>query len=301
MNAAVQNNTKACIFCGTPLSSVNRAKEHVIAQTLLDKFDILQVEFAHSHLQSSLGGWDGLQVTPPALARKFIYNKFLCGRVCGKCNHGWMSNLDNQVAPILLRLAKSNQRIGHLPEEERSVLANWATKTAMVLSDTVQPGFGAIPRRHASTFHQGGVFPDLFAVLAAKLSDAAEGFRFSFCSTWLVEAQSSAFGELSFGHAGAYKVFMQIKNIMFLVCFYPVYHATFLLAKRDATLLASTWPKMRYSPASPSTFTEIMRFAMAASIRLPSEKEALYPPAAATCYCGSGKLFGACCERLQRR
>jgi hypothetical protein len=296
MNITGSKRQKTCLFCRKPLSSANRAREHVVARTLLDKLDILQVELSHSHLQSSHDGWEGLQLTPPETERRFIYDQFLCGRVCGLCNHGWMSDLDGRFAPLLLDLARSKWRIAHLSKGQNRLIAKWAAKTAMVLSETVQPGVGAIPRRHASIFHRGAAFPDSFIVLAARSSDEAQGFRFSFCSTWMVEAAHDSINQPRLGHTGAYKVFMQIKNVMFLVCHYPVHHAEFLLAKRGAFVLASTLSKARRSLILPEELPETFRFAMSVAVRLPTERLARNPPTFATCYCGSGDAFEDCCK-----
>ncbi|NJO33214.1 MAG: hypothetical protein HC869_08755 [Rhodospirillales bacterium] len=230
------------------------------------------------------------------MERKLIYDQFLCGAICGTCNHGWMSQLDAQFTQFLEVLSSPARPLSSLTDAQKSLAAHWATKTAMVLSDTIQPAIAAIPGRHASHYFSTKEFPDSFIILAARSDDTAAGFRFSFCPSWVVEADESSGDCPQIGYNGAYKVFMQLRDIMFLVCHYPVFHAKFLLAENSALVLASTPLHVSSAPSLPDTLPGPFAFSMAVAVRLPALEKALNPPASSTCYCGSGETFGSCCR-----
>src|SRR5882672_159987 len=92
---------KTCLFCSNPLQSKGagknaKAHEHVIP------------EWLQEHL-----GIPGNPVTPMLLrtdtrqildTRQHVMGAFKAGNVCYFCNHGWMSDLEQEVKPTLLRL-----------------------------------------------------------------------------------------------------------------------------------------------------------------------------------------------------
>jgi hypothetical protein len=50
--------------------------------------------------------------------------------VCGECNNGWMSRLQNRAKPILLPLILGEK--AQLRRTAQTLIASWATMTAMV-------------------------------------------------------------------------------------------------------------------------------------------------------------------------
>ena len=57
---------------------------------------------------------------------------FTSRAVCRSCNNGWMSALENSVKPMLWPMFFPGRRT-ELRKEEKTLLATWAVKTAMVL------------------------------------------------------------------------------------------------------------------------------------------------------------------------
>jgi hypothetical protein len=55
---------------------------------------------------------------------------FKTGDVCGECNNGWMSQLEDRVRPI----PTAEKRTGRLTPDEAGALAPWLVKTAAVLN-----------------------------------------------------------------------------------------------------------------------------------------------------------------------
>jgi hypothetical protein len=60
-------------------------------------------------------------------------DSFLAGAVCGRCNNGWMSRLESTAKPLILDLAGGRKRAVDLTNEEATVVAKWALKTAYAL------------------------------------------------------------------------------------------------------------------------------------------------------------------------
>lgn len=56
----------------------------------------------------------------------------LFGKVCRECNGGWMSQLESKVIPIIKALLETPRSKSSLSQEEASVLAVWAFKTAII-------------------------------------------------------------------------------------------------------------------------------------------------------------------------
>lgn len=56
---------------------------------------------------------------------------FTTSRVCGRCNNGWLSGLENDSKPVLARLVLGSDVDLGTPEQE--LLATWSYKTALML------------------------------------------------------------------------------------------------------------------------------------------------------------------------
>jgi hypothetical protein len=61
--------------------------------------------------------------------------------VCGKCNHGWMGNLEGRNIPIIGSMFQDLTL--HLERDQQTIVAQWVTKTAMVL-DSSRPRVGGV-------------------------------------------------------------------------------------------------------------------------------------------------------------
>jgi hypothetical protein len=58
-------------------------------------------------------------------------------RVCGECNNGWMSRLENRAKPVIDSLI--DDRLDALHLKSMQSIAAWAVKTAMVLESALPP------------------------------------------------------------------------------------------------------------------------------------------------------------------
>jgi hypothetical protein len=76
------------------------------------------------------------------------------GAVCGKCNNGWMSDLESQAKPYLEAMLHGRGRDLH--EGGLRTLATWALKTSMMVEQTLGPKRRAIPAgEYAHLFEYG--------------------------------------------------------------------------------------------------------------------------------------------------
>ena len=116
-----------CLACGP--TSNPASKEHVFSKWLLKELELLDAPIA---LYRTLPDGSSTQVRVPIRLDSFRLN-----RVCELCNNGWMSQLEDAVKPILLRLIRGEGTLAALVEEERQILAKWAGKTAIIESYAV--------------------------------------------------------------------------------------------------------------------------------------------------------------------
>jgi hypothetical protein len=92
----------------------------------------------------------------------------LVKRVCGDCNNGWMSRLENDAKPILESILDDKLDVLNVPAQ--CTLALWAVKTAMVLEtiDANQTWFYSENERRLMRVLQ--VIPQRTSVWIAKCS-----------------------------------------------------------------------------------------------------------------------------------
>jgi hypothetical protein len=70
-------------------------------------------------------------------------------QVCGQCNGGWMSRLEQEVRPVLDRIRTGANEATYLSAPDARVLAHWATKTAWMAELASSTRQGSTVRRSA--------------------------------------------------------------------------------------------------------------------------------------------------------
>ncbi len=119
------NPPRLCIFCGgTPIS-----KEHVWADWMRPYLPRGQ---GRQLIQE--GQFDNMSLTvrPGPLNVKGDARSQKLKVVCGSCNSGWMSILQNTAKPVLLPLLTREH--GAIAADEREILAKWTTMFTFVYS-----------------------------------------------------------------------------------------------------------------------------------------------------------------------
>lgn len=129
--------TDCCQFCGRPWTPglVSRSDEHVLAQW------IRRLEENHPPEQRSFSTGFELneasnelvQVQPEIVLRRAALLTLKTRQVCKDCNEGWMSDLEEEVKPVILKLVKSASAgiAIVLNRETMRQFAIWAQKTAL--------------------------------------------------------------------------------------------------------------------------------------------------------------------------
>jgi hypothetical protein len=143
---------RKCIFCGELLTG-NREKEHIIPRWLLEHMGIRDTELFLAVAKS-----DDNTIME---SRTQAADEFVEGRVCGGCNSGWMSKLENESKGLLISLIEGTSS---LLDEIQSVAENQLWPTGFSLSDDVRE----ILRSQVS-FFLTGLSGDEFAGWAALL------------------------------------------------------------------------------------------------------------------------------------
>jgi hypothetical protein len=72
------------------------------------------------------------------------------GRVCGKCNGSWMSDLEAQASPLLSPLIEGKE--AHLTVADQIFISKWITKT-MLMCQFLNTNDETIPNSEYSDFH----------------------------------------------------------------------------------------------------------------------------------------------------
>ncbi|MEY9883937.1 hypothetical protein [Bradyrhizobium sp. USDA 329] len=88
------------------------------------------------------------------------------GRVCGECNNGWMSDLQNAAKPLITELLSGKWR--DFSSDEQETLAAWATMFTMVV-EYKDPATVAISQEHRSEFCKSRKPPKLFKIWMGRL------------------------------------------------------------------------------------------------------------------------------------
>lgn len=115
-----------CLFCTEPLTRARTTREHVIPQWLLRELRI-------SDQMVSPAGW---QRGKAATRRRHPWSRLVISDVCGNCNSGWLSRLEDEVKPLVTAFAHGDGGMRALAERESLTLARWATKTAFLIQRT---------------------------------------------------------------------------------------------------------------------------------------------------------------------
>jgi hypothetical protein len=111
-----------CIFCG----ATGVTKAHVFAKSWTNLFDepndTLEHEVVHRH-------------TDPKTGEEQVFKRsktfaLISRKVCGSCNSGWLSQLEERVRPLMACFA-SNTPV-KLDAEEQAELALWSVTAALI-------------------------------------------------------------------------------------------------------------------------------------------------------------------------
>ena len=111
---------RVCLFCANPAGN----KEHAWPRWLISSVG--------TDRRSPTEYWNTLTAPP----KRWHGPEFTTRQVCERCNNGWMSELESAVRATMGSLV--NDLSIRLDEEQQRLLAQWTTKTAMVIEGAKQ-------------------------------------------------------------------------------------------------------------------------------------------------------------------
>jgi hypothetical protein len=210
---------KKCLFCCANLVSASNnpqrgTREHIFPKWLLEEEDAKKHPISFSHLEMVRKDGHSLQLTPPEPHRRLALNSFLLGNVCGSCNNGWMSTLENDVKNDLIALV----RVSGTTIRDRKKLAIWCVKTAFTLSEYLQPNVGALPKEIGEELHTvRSQLPTDTAVFYTP--STTKQFWFSIPSTHEIRAGDQTSAQKLWGRSS--KIVFQVGKAIFQVVHAP--------------------------------------------------------------------------------
>jgi hypothetical protein len=116
-----------CLACGP--TSATPSREHIFSQWLQEFLNIRNLSLG-LYRRNNEGS---AERTRPDIS----LSSFTLKRICGTCNNGWMSRLEERVKPVLKPLLDGSSTLESLDVDQRQVLAQWAAKTAIIESHSI--------------------------------------------------------------------------------------------------------------------------------------------------------------------
>lgn len=206
---------RACLFCQQPL--LKRSKEHTIPAWLqrhLRSGDTV-IEPAHLNLESLPEGERYTIVSQ----RRLDLDSLVAGLVCERCNTGWMSDIEIATQPLLEQIMQSKRYVWDLTEEDRSLLARWAAKTAFVLNRSSNYHV-LVPDEHFAMLRTSGDLPDRVIVVAQQ-HRSNKPFYWMQTRGWSVEGlEDEAEESLRPLIQQSYKVVLQFGDLIVMVAWW---------------------------------------------------------------------------------
>jgi hypothetical protein len=199
----------------------NRAKEHVIPawlqEALGERYEDLTRCIADSANDQVVG------------RRQHIFDRFQQGHVCENCNHGWMSALEGQTAPVLTPLINGQRSPFELSVGESLIISRWAVKTALVLSsvtmDASTRDFTGLLQLRDRSDH----IPDRWGVFVGTQPSRHRDFGYFDRHYWPSFPPQEAAARDAEIQARALKISLQLRHLMLLAGYVPDFPFRFLL------------------------------------------------------------------------
>jgi len=136
--------------------------------------------------------------------------------VCRCCNHGWMGTLEDKASQVLTPMIQSGQETS-LYAARRSLLAVWATKTAMMF-EQVHPDNAGIPPEHYGELYRDHTRPPQHTVVWMGRYDPSDtSLRYKFVP---LHSPDSVYRP---GRGEAYGSSFTVGQVCFLVFGHPVH------------------------------------------------------------------------------
>jgi hypothetical protein len=205
---------RVCLFCSQGLH--RRAKEHVFPLWLQQYLRISEEQIA-----LIVGDTETNRISH---RRQLAVGQHLEGRICARCNNGWMSVLETKAAPLLKTLLSLEKDVSSLDMRQKLLFARWATKTAFMIN-SASVFDRRVPQEHfAELYRSPRRLPGRVFVLAQQ-HRRSEGFNLFQYPNWdlvgLAVPESKAVDD---AFESAYKIGFQLGALLVVVGFFSIRH-----------------------------------------------------------------------------
>lgn len=150
-----------CIFCG---KKSKKCKEHLwpvwMHQYLTFEGDGENICEAETHKWTE-------KIDSKSVKRQGKLSTKKIRVVCGKCNSGWMSNLENQAKPTLVRIFKEEKFVMGRTEQEN--LSRWIA-TKVIVGEHAEKNIEVTPKKDRESLMSDKKIPEYFAIYIGKHS-----------------------------------------------------------------------------------------------------------------------------------
>ena len=208
-----------CLACGP--TSAPESREHVFAQWILEEFGSLNLKVGLSRQHH-----DG---AVEQIRQEYRLDSFRLKKICAPCNNGWMSAVEGNAKPVLLRLINGGAELSSLSVEEKDILARWAGKTAIIESHAVPAECPINPSFLKHLRHDIYRNPGNFAVAGCKTEFLGFG-----------HVQVGVIRDLVGGGKAAGNIVAIAVPRLFLLCAFPMLETRYQC--RLAPPLQGLWP-----------------------------------------------------------
>jgi len=212
-----KSNQRVCLFCGEDLSR-GRSQEHVFPQWLLDELGIRAQQVSAIHVFQP----DDPASEPEVLSeRSLTLDNVREGRVCARCNNGWMSDLENGCKGVLLDLIHGRRQPAQLSETERLPIARWAAKTGYVRNSSANYTIKAPPQQLRELRENTHNLPRGVLVIAA--TGPFVNFRWFQSNRWMLGAPDNLTERISdLMDTCTYKIGVQFGHVLLIVAWHAI-------------------------------------------------------------------------------
>lgn len=202
-----ESKARSCVFCGLEIAPGERSREHVIPQWLLDHLGIRRAAITPSHTKP-----DGTVVSQ----RSHTLENLQEGRVCERCNTGWMSTLETEAMPLLVPLFSGDKTVVELTAPERVTVARWAAKTTFALN-SASNYLKNVPPEHFTAIRTA--FPRGLAVFGQQHHNTLPFYWLQTSAWHMTVPEHSRIREAP---PSSYKVTLQFGKLLLLVAHWPL-------------------------------------------------------------------------------
>jgi hypothetical protein len=215
-----------CVFCNGSLSG-SRSREHIFPKWLLRHYGALDSGYRIDWTSDPDGDLFGRRELP--------MRSLVAGRVCRKCNVGWMSQLEQDCGELLRALMDAERPIAGASVAERELLARWCVKTAFSYR-SADPAPNLVDPVHAQMLAEGDLPP---VHVVARQTPTDLGLGSSATQRWLVSYPRPERAAVEQRVGRSHKTVLMLGHLCVAVCFWPDAGWPVVISRRSHTPL---WP-----------------------------------------------------------